>query len=822
MVLVYNLGMDAPRPFYRDPKKQIPIVILAVFILYVLTLGRQGVAQEVLYGEGLAFVAIGAHGGLRVLDVIDPAVPRELGFYDTPGTAKGLDRLGKTVFVADGEAGLTIVDVSNPSAPVSLSIFQTLGDTQDVRVTGERAYLANGEAGVSIVNVAKPSQPFLLSSFDTPGNAQALDVLEIYAPEPSSEGANTDNPPPMILRATYIYIADGRAGLQVVDVVDPRKPQLVGNFTDLGEVRDVFVAGANAYLAEGAAGVRVVNITDPRAMVQVGYFDTPGSAAAVEVADNIAYIADGERGVEVVDMRDPGNPVLLSYIDTSGVARDLAARGAALFVAEGEQGVKVYDWSITGSPRLAGRYETPGDASIKQVANAFLLFALGRGGEIQPKVVHTLIIILVDLFIFGVFLTFWLAFFAQFVLPVKTLSERKQSTDRLLRYHYGMHGPAIFIENGRVKQRAKEVKRRGPGVILLDTASGAVLRNAHKFTRSAGPGVVFTKESEYIAGPVDLHIQRQTIGPHDENADVFAPQADDQEVDAYQEVQKGRSETSGLTRDGVEIVPNITAVFNLISEPGQGRTMFGFNPDSAWRAIAREGVYAEPAKGGSSNPVSWDWLPVRLAADLWREYLRKFTLDELFSFPSDDDDQAEPEARKTAFDRIIQLMNERLKKEEVPELDDAGKETGRMVSSREYEILKERGIRVISAGVRNLRFPTAVEDKLVDQWQVTWLQRAQEESRAIDVLQTRLWSLGQEKALMDFSAYTTQQLGKALQGKKVSKVGMDIRSTLEELVRGVLRLCNLDLGLHQRMTNQPGALLEMIEWLRKLNNDQSV
>ena len=44
-------------------------------------------------------------GGLRVINVANPAAPIEVGFYDTPGNASGVAVAGSYAYVADSEAG---------------------------------------------------------------------------------------------------------------------------------------------------------------------------------------------------------------------------------------------------------------------------------------------------------------------------------------------------------------------------------------------------------------------------------------------------------------------------------------------------------------------------------------------------------------------------------------------------------------------------------------------------------------------------------------------------------------------------------------------
>ncbi|RMG53161.1 MAG: hypothetical protein D6723_07605, partial [Acidobacteria bacterium] len=56
----------------------------------------------------LAFVADG-EGGLRIIDVSDPARPFERGFLDTPDAALGVAVVGDLAFVADAKGGLFIL-----------------------------------------------------------------------------------------------------------------------------------------------------------------------------------------------------------------------------------------------------------------------------------------------------------------------------------------------------------------------------------------------------------------------------------------------------------------------------------------------------------------------------------------------------------------------------------------------------------------------------------------------------------------------------------------------------------------------------------------
>src|SRR5512146_3335223 len=58
--------------------------------------------------------------------------------------------------------------------------------------------------------------------------------------------------------------------------------------------------------------------------------------------------------------------------------------------------------------------------------------------------------------VFPILLVLWLAFFAQFVLPVRTFRDRQKIFDRLVTYLFGGHGPAMFIRDGIVIKREGE------------------------------------------------------------------------------------------------------------------------------------------------------------------------------------------------------------------------------------------------------------------------------------------------------------------------------------------------------------------------------
>jgi len=265
-----------------------------------------------------------------------------------------------------------------------------------------------------------------------------------------------------------------------------------------------------------------------------------------------------------------------------------------------------------------------------------------RIGGVQASIRY----ILLDLAcLFPALLALWIAFFAQFVLPVRTFRDRQKIFDRLITYLSGGHGPAMFIRDGELIKREGEDEKKGPGVLWLDSASAAVARTAVKIKQTIGPGVHFLDNGEHIAGIVDLHIQSHGIGPKE--SDQPFDSADNYDEAEYIQIQNRRKQVSAWTRDGIEIVPNISVTFRVdIGFPNEGRpgSRFGYrvgvtkkekekeeqDKEAIRKAILGEGINPNVSSDSPSHRVAWNQLPALLTVDIWREYAAKFTLDELF------------------------------------------------------------------------------------------------------------------------------------------------------------------------------------------------
>ncbi len=346
---------------------------------------------------------------------------------------------------------------------------------------------------------------------------------------------------------------------------------------------------------------------------------------------------------------------------------------------------------------------------------------------------------------------FWLFFFAQFILPERSLSDRFRIFGRLIIYLLGGHGPAIFIENGAIRENGakhesqKESERKGPGILWLDSASAAVLRNEVAITRVAGPGVTFTKANERIAGVVDLHKHVYNIGPG-ENERPFDPKSDSMPDDVYNALQERRWQTRALTRDGIEVCAQIGVNFGVIDTPNDGTKQFPFSKNAV-----RQYVISILNANKDNKDILWSDLPAQMAADLWRDYLRRFTLDDLFQTREGD--------TRTGLQIIGEMINKRLGNKEVDEMDAFGNLTGKKVRSLEGETLSQIGVSA-KATIKFIHLPNDVQERLLQQWPQEWLKNAQRERKAVEQRISLREREGKNQAKINFAADASLILGR--------------------------------------------------------------
>ena len=238
-----------------------------------------------------AFLAYGyyttnAYGGLRVLDISDPADIKNIASYQTSNTeVHGLFVGNDKAYITAQNDGLYIFNVSDLSACTetsqcnlnnNLTGSYSLGSghwAHDVYVDGDLAYIADGQAGMTILNVA-PATPTYVGSWDS---------------------TNTSSRPHGIfVENQKAYLADAgnltQGYLWVIDVSTPGTPVKLGSIGTTSE--RVMVSNQYAFMASNEGALYVADVSNSASPAIAGVYTTPYESNGLDVVGDMVYLAD--------------------------------------------------------------------------------------------------------------------------------------------------------------------------------------------------------------------------------------------------------------------------------------------------------------------------------------------------------------------------------------------------------------------------------------------------------------------------------------------------------------------------------------------------
>jgi len=180
--------------------------------------------------------------------------------WNAGGVLKGARHItlgGHFAYIA-ADAGLVVVDLDNPLQPRHVTTVAL----PDVRASAlQFRYLwVTTQRGLEVLDVTKLDQPRLVEGASVP----LVDARRVY------------------LARTYAYVAAKKDGLVIVDIKNPERPRLYQKFDAggaLSDAEDVVVGSTNAslfaYVADGRNGMKVVQLISPSSQPNFYGFSPP-------------------------------------------------------------------------------------------------------------------------------------------------------------------------------------------------------------------------------------------------------------------------------------------------------------------------------------------------------------------------------------------------------------------------------------------------------------------------------------------------------------------------------------------------------------------
>lgn len=341
--------------------------------------------------NGYAYLAAGSE--MLILEISNPKNIKRIS--KVPLTGRGPSHVAVKdgyAYVVETLGGLNIVDARNPARPKVVKVIPFESHTAGFRIRGNYAYLGrvvstrSTEQGFSqtsafeVIDVSRPALAAVAASIEIPTTIKGLDLEGNYAfvigsypyrltPIDISSPAR-----PAIVKSNesvvggadfqdiavengYAFIADGIAGLRVVDVSDAANPKHIKDLDLQGRAFGVHKSGTTLYLAVEQKYFNLADVRNPEAPRHT--YSEPFTASykytSIVLDDNKAYFNGG--GARIYDITDPKFPKRIQTPPTE--IDSIQIQGKYLYSTIGEIGLLVYDISNPSMPALVSKTPFP-------------------------------------------------------------------------------------------------------------------------------------------------------------------------------------------------------------------------------------------------------------------------------------------------------------------------------------------------------------------------------------------------------------------------------------------------------------------------------
>ncbi len=245
-------------------------------------LDTPGYAANLAVAGTTAIVGDGWGLNLRFVDISAPTAPRLLANFPAPGGGGDVEVQGSYAYVVDGGYGLRILDISDPAQPRQVGILTTLPDWPvGLAVAGNYAYVADGSKGLRVVQVSDPAAPTVVGFYDpfSPAQSSAVDVT---------------------IAGDLAYIAYSYRGVRIVNIADPAHPTFVGSLaTTPASACDIAVTGGVAVVGTDRS-VLLVDVRDPTHPAILDTYPTGDAVGGLALRGDVVLVANKGAGITIL------------------------------------------------------------------------------------------------------------------------------------------------------------------------------------------------------------------------------------------------------------------------------------------------------------------------------------------------------------------------------------------------------------------------------------------------------------------------------------------------------------------------------------------
>jgi len=266
--------------------------------------------QNVFLKDNRLYIA-NIWAGLQVLDISDPAKPKEIAAFTTENRTHNVFVQDNYAYISNELSGVLVLDISQLPVIKKVAQIKTQGDAYWVVANYPYVYVAETSKGVNIYDISDLNHIRLMGSYATQGWAWAL-----------------------YLDKNYLYVAEKNGGVLILDVSFAGNPVRTGQFPEAKNVRALQVEDGVAYLANGPDGFWQLDVTNPSFPRLLSKLSIDGYIYDICKSGNTAFLANEiKHRVDIVDVSDILKPVKSGEYIALGKVYGVFKRDIYVYVA---------------------------------------------------------------------------------------------------------------------------------------------------------------------------------------------------------------------------------------------------------------------------------------------------------------------------------------------------------------------------------------------------------------------------------------------------------------------------------------------------------
>ncbi|NQU67929.1 MAG: hypothetical protein HQ510_08315 [Candidatus Marinimicrobia bacterium] len=241
---------------------------------------------------------------------------------------------GNIMMIPGGLGGTAIFNVSDPLSPVQISSISIpefeYNRAYNWEIKGLVAYGSGRADGMVIVSLSDASNPYIITYI---GTSDPFSYEHIRA------------------NSTTLLVSAHTSGVLFYDITNHQEPEFLSQVTTENAWATA-LNGELAYVADGEAGVSVIDFQDPENPILLTTVGTSGAAKDVRMQNGRLFVAVGNAGVDLFDISEPVAPQLIANYNTTGFASRIGLMGNDRVAVSDWDDLEVLEWNGTALEKV--------------------------------------------------------------------------------------------------------------------------------------------------------------------------------------------------------------------------------------------------------------------------------------------------------------------------------------------------------------------------------------------------------------------------------------------------------------------------------------